>query len=331
MDPQQRLLLEVAWEALENAAFAADQLMGSATGVFVGICNSDITIACCTRRRAIDAYLASGNAPSVAAGRISYILGLQGPALRSTRRARRRWSRSIWPARACAAANAAGPGGRRQLIFSPETTIALSQGADAGAGRSLQDFRRRGRRFRARRGLRRGRPEALTDAFADGDRSCRHPRHGRQPGRPQRRPDRSQRPGAGSRDPRGLATPASSPAEIGYVEAHGTGTSLGDPIEVHASAVFGRRAAADGPLLVGSVKTNLGHLEAAAGIAGLIKTVLALQHGSIPPHLHFQTLNPHIPGRSTSAVTSTTPPGRQDGRGSPASARSGSAARTRMP
>src|SRR5260370_1134969 len=86
------------------------------------------------------------------------------------------------------------------------------------------------------------------------------------------------------------------PHEIGYVEAHGTGTPLGDPIEVQAlAAVLGAGRPADQPVLVGSVKTNLGHLEAAAGMAGLIKTVLALQHQTIPAHLHFQTPNPHIP------------------------------------
>ncbi len=92
-----------------------------------------------------------------------------------------------------------------------------------------------------------------------------------------------------------LAQAGVQPEEIGYVEAHGTGTALGDPIEAHAlAAVLGAGRRAGNPLVVGSVKTNVGHLEAAAGIAGLIKAVLALQHEQIPPHLHFQQLNPHI-------------------------------------
>src|SRR5207249_9406693 len=92
-----------------------------------------------------------------------------------------------------------------------------------------------------------------------------------------------------------LANGSIAPAEVGYVEAHGTGTSLGDPIEIHAlGAVLGEGRATDRPLLVGSVKTNVGHLEAAAGIAGLIKVVLSLQHDEIPPHLHFLNPSPHI-------------------------------------
>ena len=95
-------------------------------------------------------------------------------------------------------------------------------------------------------------------------------------------------------------TPASRRREVGYVEAHGTGTALGDPIEVQAlGAVLGDGAAGERPLLIGSVKTNIGHLEAAAGIAGLIKVVLALQHGAIPPHLHFERAQPaHPVGRA---------------------------------
>ena len=111
----------------------------------------------------------------------------------------------------------------------------------------------------------------------------------------QQRPDRAERPGPGGGDPRRrCATAASRRRDVGYVEAHGTGTALGDPIEVEAlGAVLGEGRAADRPLVVGSVKTNIGHLEAAAGIAGLIKVVLALQHEEIPPHLHFHEPNPH--------------------------------------
>ena len=160
------------------------------------------------------------------------------------------------------------------------------------------------------------------------------PRVGRQPGRPQQRAHRAQRAGAGGGDPRGArAAQACAPAEVDYVEAHGTGTSLGDPIEVQAlGAVLGEGRPEDRPLLIGSVKTNIGHLEAAAGVAGLIKVVLALQHGEIPPHLHFETPNPHIAWdrRCPVDVPTARRPGRR-GRGgaSPASARSASAGRTR--
>ncbi len=93
-----------------------------------------------------------------------------------------------------------------------------------------------------------------------------------------------------------LAAAGVAPAEVEYFEAHGTGTSLGDPIEVEAiGAVLGQGRARDRPLVIGSVKTNIGHLESAAGIAGVIKVVLAMQHGAIPPHLHFHEPNPQIP------------------------------------
>src|SRR5207237_9530310 len=103
-----------------------------------------------------------------------------------------------------------------------------------------------------------------------------------------------------------LAMAGVAPAEVGYVEAHGTGTSLGDPIEMQAlGAVMGDGRSAEYPVLVGSVKTNMGHLEAAAGVAGLIKVVLSLQHGEIPPHLHYKELNPHISLREVPAVIAT--------------------------
>ena len=133
----------------------------------------------------------------------------------------------------------------------------------------------------------------------DGDRVlARDPRLGRQPGRPQQRPDRAQRPGPAGGDPRRRWRDAGvSRHEVDYVEAHGTGTPLGDPIEVQApgAGASGRAVRTPTACCVGSVKTNIGHLEAAAGIAGLIKVVLALQHGEIPPHLHLQQPNPHIP------------------------------------
>ncbi len=130
-----------------------------------------------------------------------------------------------------------------------------------------------------------------------------------------------------------LANGGVAPHEVSYVEAHGTGTALGDPIEVQAlGAVLGPGRAADQPLLVGSVKTNLGHLEAAAGVAGLIKVVLVLEHGEIPPSLHFSSPTRTSPGMSCrSACRRSWRPGSRPARGaSPASARSASAAPTRM-
>ena len=132
-----------------------------------------------------------------------------------------------------------------------------------------------------------------------------------------------------------LDVAGAAPDEIDYVEAHGTGTSLGDPIEMRAlSAALGAQRLHDAPLLVGSVKTNIGHLEAAAGVAGVIKVVLALEHGSIPPHLHFQHPSSHIPWKrmqSSGYVCGTSLAAGGQGRALLASAHSGSAAPTRTP
>ena len=122
------------------------------------------------------------------------------------------------------------------------------------------------------------------------------------------------------------------PRDVGYLEAHGTGTSLGDPIEVQAAgAALGAGRDADRPLLIGSVKTNIGHLEAAAGIAGLIKVILSLEHEVLPKHLHFQNPSPHIPWDrlAVRVVEEATPGNATDGPASPGSARSGSPAPTR--
>ena len=303
MDPQQRLLLEVAWEALEHAGHRAERA-GRQRAPASSSASAAATTASCRcareRRSSIDAYVASGIAHSIAAGRLSYVArACRGRAWRRHRLlvvAGRGAPRRAEPAHA---ASATGAGRRRQpdpvARRSPSRCRAAHMLAPDGR---CKTFDARGRRLRARRGLRRGGAEAaVATRERDGDRILAVIRGiGRQPGRPQQRPDRAERPGAGGGDPRRRwQTPASQPADVGYVEAHGTGTSLGDPIEVQALGARVRRGRdRRSPLLIGSVKTNIGHLEAAAGIAGLIKVVLALQHGEIPPHLHFDEPNPHI-------------------------------------
>jgi acyl transferase domain-containing protein/selenocysteine lyase/cysteine desulfurase len=299
MDPQQRLLLEVSWEALENAGQASDRLAGSTTGVFVGICTSDYATLQQKAENAesIDAYYGTGSAFSFAAGRLSYCLGLQGPSLAvdtacsSSLVAVHLACQSLRTSE-CSLALAGGV----NLVLVPEGAIYFSQlRTMAGDGR-CKAF------DAAADGYVRGEGcgvvvlKRLADAIADGDPIlaviCGSAVN--QDGR-----------GAGLTVPRGaaqeavirqaLACAGLGPEQISYVETHGTGTPLGDPIEAQAlGAVLRTERLREHPLAVGSVKTNIGHLEAAAGVAGLIKVILALQHATLPPHLHFRHLNPHI-------------------------------------
>lgn len=298
MDPQQRLLLEVAWQALEHAGIAADRLLGSATGVFVGICNSDHFQRVLKRgAEAIDAYLASGNALSVAAGRISYCLGLQGPALSidtacsSSLVALHTACRSLRSGESNMAL-AAGV----NLMCSPETTIALSKAHMLAPDGRCKTFDASADGFSRGEGCGVLVLKRLADAQADGNRILALIR-----GSALNQDGRS----GGLTVPNGpsqeaviraaLADAGVLAKEIDYVEAHGTGTSLGDPIEVRALAgVLGEGRSATNPLWIGSVKTNIGHLESAAGVAGIIKVILALRHERLPPHLHFREPSPHI-------------------------------------
>jgi acyl transferase domain-containing protein/SAM-dependent methyltransferase/NAD(P)-dependent dehydrogenase (short-subunit alcohol dehydrogenase family) len=298
MDPQQRLLLEVAWEALEHAGLAADRLNGSATSVFVGLCNSDYFQRLLQRgREEIDSYLASGNAYSVAAGRIAYALGLQGPAIAVDTSCS---SSLVALHLACKSLRSGETSlalcGGVNLICAPETTIALSKAHMLAPDGRCKTFDASADGYARGEGcgivvLRR-----LSDALANDERIF-----GVVLGTATNQDGRS----GGLTVPNGRAQEAVIRAaladagvearDIDYVEAHGTGTSLGDPIEVRAiaAALATGRTHAD-PVTVGSVKTNIGHLEAAAGIAGFIKVLLSLQNGRIPPHLHFHQPSGHI-------------------------------------
>jgi len=300
MDPQQRLLLEVAWEALEHAGIAPDSLVGSRTGVFLGICTSDyahLQIQAGDPTR-FDAYYGSGIAHSVASGRLSYVLGLQGPSLSidtacsSSLVALHLASRSL-RAGECRMALVGGV----NLILSPENSITFSKSSMLAPDGRCKTFDASADGFAEGEGCAVIALKRLSDAVADGDRVLAVVR-----GTAINQDGAS----SGLTAPNGpaqvaviqeaLADGQVSPANVSYSEAHGTGTSLGDPIEVQAMAVaLGASRTPDRPLLIGSVKTNLGHLEAAAGLAGVIKVVLALQHREIPRHLHFRTPNPHIP------------------------------------
>ena len=295
IDPQQRLLLEVSWSALENAAIANNNLAGSNTGVFIGMSSSDYSQLRFHYGLDIDAYAGTGNAHSIAANRLSYLLDLKGPSLAvdtacsSSLVAVHLASQSLKTGE-CDRAIAGGV----NLMLSPELTQTFSL-----AGMMAEDGRCK--TFDASAdGYVRGEGcgvvilKRLADAQRDGDRILAVIK-----GSAINQDGRSN----GLTAPNGLAQQSVirqalanakiTPAEISYIESHGTGTSLGDPIEVNSlKAVLGQ--AGDESCYLGSLKTNIGHLEAAAGIAGLIKTVLCLQHQAIPPNLHFKQLNPLI-------------------------------------
>src|SRR5215813_230222 len=297
LDPQQRVLLEVSWEALENAGQATDKLSGSQTGVFIGICRNDYgqLHGVTEEPSRIDAYFGTGNAASFAAGRISYLLGLHGPsfvvdtACSSSLVAVHLACRSL-RAGECRQALAGGV----NLILSPVVNIYLSQLRTFETDGSCKAFDDRADGYVRGEGCGMVVLKRLSDALADNDNVLAVIR-----GSAVNQDGRS----AGMTAPNGPAQEAVirsaltdaqvDPSEVSFVEAHGTGTSLGDPIEIRAlAAVFDKR---DRPLLVGSVKSNLGHLEAAAGIAGLIKLVLTVQHGEIAKQLHFSEPSSYIP------------------------------------
>ncbi len=296
MDPQQRLLLEVCWEALEDAAIAPDGLSGTPTGVFLGIAASDyVDLVKAGDLSRIDAHFASGIAHSIASGRISYILGLQGPAVSldtacsSSLVAVHLACQSLL-ARDCRMALAGGV----NVIVTPDNGIVFSKSRMLAPDGRCKTFDAAADGFGRGEGCGIVVLKRLSDAQADGDRILAVI-----PGSAVNQDG----PSSGLTAPNGPAQASViraalerarvAPEDVDYVEAHGTGTSLGDPIEIQAlGSVFQVRLR--GPLAVGSVKTNIGHLEAAAGVTGLIKVVLALQHEILPPHLNFELPNPHV-------------------------------------
>ncbi len=299
MDPQQRLLLETCWEALEDAGQAPNKLAGSRAGVFLGIVNSDYA-----RLQMeddgifhIDQYFGSGVGHSVASGRISYILGLNGPSISIDTAC----SSSLVATHLAVQSLRSGEcdlalvGGTNAILI-PETTIALSKYHFMAPDGRCKSFDARADGFVRSEGCGVVILKRLSDAQArhdnilavilgsavnqDGASSGLTAPNG---------------PAQEAVIREALADAELQPSAVGYVEAHGTGTTLGDPIEVQAlAAVLGKGRAPDNPLPIGSVKTNIGHSESAAGIAGLIKLVLSIQHREIPPHLHFQVGNPLI-------------------------------------
>src|SRR5690606_34101015 len=298
MDPQQRLLLEVAWEALEHAGVAPDKLLGSQTGVFVGIASMDHAQAVFgVGLEACDSFMAHGLAHSAASGRLAYVLGLEGPAISldtacSSSLVAVHLAVQSLRRRGCRMALAGGV----SVILSPHMHVGMSRAGMMAPDGRCKTFDARADGFVRSEGCGVVVLKRLSDALADGDtiwaviRGSATNQDGRSSGLSAPNGPAQEAVIRAALDDAGIA-----PEQVGYVEAHGTGTALGDPIEVQALGnvlCVGRGRTQ--PLRIGSIKTNLGHLEAAAGVAGLIKAALALHHGEIPPHLHLRTLSPHI-------------------------------------
>ena len=298
MDPQQRLVLEVAWEAIENAGQAPRELAGSRTGVFLGITSFEYsTLVQASCGQDLDAYTVSGNAHNATPGRVSYFLGLQGPSIAIDTACS---SSLVSVHLACQSlrtreTNMALAGGVN-LMLAPEPFFCFSNWGMLAADGRCKSFDARANGFVRGEGCGIVVLKRLSDAVANGDNILAVIR-----GSAVNQDGRS----SGVTVPNGVAQEAVirqalanagvRPQDMSYVEAHGTGTSLGDPIEAHAlAAVFGAGRTRDNPLVLGTVKTNLGHLEAAAGVAGLIKTILSLKNEQIPRHLHFHEMNPRI-------------------------------------
>jgi myxalamid-type polyketide synthase MxaB len=300
MDPQQRLLLEVAWEALEDAGLAADKLAGKPAGVYVGASVTDYMrlLDATADPATVDAYTATGNSFSVLAGRLSYFLGLHGPSLVVDTAC----SSSLVAVHLACEALRRGEcrlalAGGVNLILSPMATISFSRARMLSPAGRCKTFDAGADGFVRGEGCGLVVLKRLSAALADGDRILALIR-----GSAVNQDGRSNgltAPNALAQEAvirSALASAGVAPNEVGYIEAHGTGTSLGDPIEMQAiGAALAAGRPADQPLLVGSVKTNFGHLESAAGIAGFMKAILAVRYGDIPPHLHLREPSPYIP------------------------------------
>ncbi len=314
LDPQQRLMLETCWRAVEDAGMAPDRLKGSRTGVYAGISNNEyrglILDTLPPDEPAVSLYSVTGTSFNTAIGRVAFALGLEGPAL----------ALDTACSSSLVAIHAAATGLQRG-----EADLALAGGVHAILSGRLLEMRANAGMLSpdgrcatfdaAANGYVRGEGcgivvlKRLAEAEADGDRIWAVVRgsalnqDGASPGLTVPSGPAQEKVIQAALQQAGL-----DPAQVDYVEAHGTGTEVGDPIEARATgSAYARGRDPGRPLLIGSVKTNIGHLEAAAGVAGVIKTVLAMRRGVIPRHLHFRDPSPQIPWERLPLQVTATP------------------------
>ena len=320
LDPQHRLLLETAWRAVEHSGTAPTALANTNTGVFVGLATHDYLGMASGELTfpEIEAYMAIGTSNAAAAGRISYRLGLQGPSVAVDTACS---SSLVAIHQACQALRLGecdlALAGGANVMLTPATMITFSHAHMLAPDGRCKTF------DAAADGYVRGEGcgvivvKRLEDAIRDGDRiravirGSAINQDGASGGLTVPNGVAQQRVIADALKRAGLV-----PADVDYLEAHGTGTSLGDPIEAQAAgAVLGEGRETGEPLLIGSAKTNIGHLEAAAGIAGVIKVILSLENELLPPHLHFRNPSPHIPwDRLALRVVQEATPWKRNGR-----------------
>ena len=299
IEPQQRLVLETAWEGIERAGYAPATLCGSRTGVFVGVAANEYAHLLSSESiDKIEPYFITGNALNAISGRVAFALGLEGPAMAVDTACS---SALVAVHQACQALHSGdcdlALAGGVNVLLSPVTVIAASRARMLSPVGRCKTFDASADGYVRSEGCGILVLKRLSDAVRDGDRvsavipSSAVNQDGASSGLTVPNGGAQQRLIGAALARAGLAG-----GDVDYLEAHGTGTPLGDPIEVQAAAAaFGASRDADRPLLMGSVKTNIGHLESASGAAGLIKVVLSLQHEVLPQSLHFEKPSPHIP------------------------------------
>jgi 6-methylsalicylic acid synthase len=297
MDPQQRILLEVCWEALEHAGIIPAEIAGTDTGVFVGVGSDDYGRRLLEDLPRIEAWTGIGAAMCAVANRISYTLDLRGPSVAVDTACS---SSLVAIHQACQSLRLGEVPlalvGGVMIMAGPGLTMVLDAAGATSADGRCKSFDASADGYGRGEGAGIAVLKLLRDAERDGDRVLAVIRGSgvHQDGRTNgiMAPSRSAQEHLFRRV---YAAAGVSPSSVGYVEAHGTGTRMGDPIEVSAmSAVFGAGRPAGEPCLIGSVKPNIGHLEAGAGIAGMIKAVLALHRGQIPPTANFSRPTPEV-------------------------------------